>query len=57
MISTNKITTIFCVIDDFYKEFKPIVEKYSLKVHLSGVRNLKHFYLNYVKKYLQAEFP
>ncbi len=25
--------------------------------HLSGSRNLKHFYLHYVQKNLQAEFP
>ncbi len=33
MISVRKITTIFYIIDDFYKEFKPIVEKYSLKTN------------------------
>ncbi len=26
-------------------------------LHLSGTRNLKYFYLHYVQKYLQAEFP
>ncbi len=25
--------------------------------HLSGSRNLKHFYLHYVQKHLQSEFP
>jgi len=82
MISTDKITEIFVILDDFMKEFEKIKEGHILPentlikkrnrssklsesevmtilvlFHLSGVRNLKHFYLNYVCKHLTAEFP
>lgn len=82
MISTDKITEIFCLIDDFTKEFDQIIAKSSISednskkkrnrksklsqsevitilitYHLSGQKNLKHFYLYYVKVHLQKEFP
>ena len=82
MISTDKITEIFCVFDDFYIEFEKIIienavssscEKKTRKrtsklsqsevmcimilFHWSNARNLKHFYLFYVQKHLQSEFP
>ena len=45
-----------------YRERKPKMsysEVMSILVifHLSGTRNLKHFYLNYVCKHLRQEFP
>jgi len=80
MISTEKITTIFCSIDDFCLVFEPALKKKQLSTgkktrnrkfkmstseiltitvlfHLSGFRNFKHYYLFYVKKHLQKEFP
>jgi len=80
MISTNKVTSIFCSIDDFCKVFEPALRKKQLSTgkktrnrkfkmstsevltitvlfHLSGMRTFKHFYLFYVQKHLQKEFP
>lgn len=80
MISTDKITEIFCSIDDFCKVFEPALKQRTLTrgknkrnrsfkmstseiltitvlFHLSGHRTFKHFYLYYVKEYLQKEFP
>jgi len=80
MISTDKITAIFCSIDDFCKVFEPALKKKQLSTgkktrnrkfkmstseiltittlfHLSGIRTFKHFYLFYVQKHLQTEFP
>ena len=82
MISTDKITTIFCLIDDFCQEMDGFIDKKSLNgwsevkrrnkpcklsqsevitimvlFHKKGYRCLKHFYLYYVCKHMQSEFP
>lgn len=82
MISTDKITEIYVIIDDFRKEFATVLEGHVLNqesglkrrnkpsklsdsevmtiliaFHLSGFRNLKHYYLHYVCKHLKQEFP
>tara|TARA_R110002073_G_scaffold316502_1_gene489396 strand:+ start:212 stop:1117 length:906 start_codon:yes stop_codon:yes gene_type:complete len=80
MISKDKVTEIFCSIDDFCLVFEPALAKRQLSTgkktrkrkftmssseiititvlfHLSGVRTFKHFYLGYVQKHLQEEFP
>lgn len=75
----NKITEIFCSIDDFCKEFVPFWQKSLISngkkrirsskmslsevmtiqvlFHLSGYKTFKEFYLGYVSKHLQREFP
>lgn len=75
----DKITEIFCSIDDFCKEFVPFWQKSLISnskkrkrtckmslseimtiqvlFHLSGYRTFKEFYLGYVSKHLQKEFP
>ena len=75
----NKITEIFCSIDDFSKEFVPFWQKSLISnskkrnrsckmslseimtiqvlFHLYGYRTFKEFYLGYVSKHLQKEFP
>jgi len=80
MISIDKITKIFCSIDDFCNVFEPALNKrlissgkktrnrkfkmstseiltITVLFHLSGHRTFKHFYLFYVQKHLQSEFP
>ena len=82
MISYDKITEIYFIIDEFYKEFEKAKEGHILDVktglkrskrkqklsdsevicimvlfHLSNFKDLKHFYLFYVKKHLVREFP
>lgn len=79
MLSQDKITQIFCSIDDFCKEFVPNwenqllsngkkrIRKSSLSLsevitiqvlfHVSGYRNFKTFYLDYVCQFLSREFP
>ena len=82
MISIDKITEIFCYIDEFHKEFKQAQEGHLLEAstrvkkrnrksslsnsevmtimvlfHSGNFRNLKNFYLFYVKTHLQREFP
>lgn len=77
MISYSKITEIFCVIDEFCKEYDQIVEKslignrpkrapimsrseiltITVLFHLGGFRTFKHFYIFYVQKHMQNEFP
>jgi hypothetical protein len=79
---TDKITEIFCLVDDFCKEFDKAKEGHVLEstpakntrkrafkmsdsevitimilFHTGQFRNLKHFYINYVKLHLQSEFP
>ena len=77
MICFDKITDIFCIVDEFCVNFqdstssfiignkpkrKPrmstseIITIYML-FHLSGFRCFKHFYIFYVQKHLQSEFP
>jgi len=77
MIDFNKITDIFCVVDEFCNEFEKTTEPYllgkpskrppvmsksevisiCLLFHLSGFRCFKHFYMFYVQRHMQAEFP
>jgi hypothetical protein len=77
MISFDKITDLFCITDEFCKEFenfeknhfignkpkkKPLMSKSEVITiyylfHLSGFRCFKHFYLFYVQKHMQNEFP
>lgn len=76
-ITTDKITEIFYLTDEFCKQFaaelricklgnapkrKPLMsdsEVITLMTlfHSGSFRNMKHFYLHYVQKHLQAEFP
>ena len=80
MISTDKVTAIFCSIDDFCNVFEPALKKKQLSdgkktrkrkfrmstseimtitvlFHISGIRTFKHFYISYVQKHMQKEFP
>jgi hypothetical protein len=82
MISRDKITEIFFIIDEFSKVFDATTEKSSLisdsaiktrnrksklsqsevmtimvLFHYKQYRNLKHFYLYYVKVHMKNEFP
>jgi hypothetical protein len=82
MLSTNEVTEIFYLIDEFSKEFECSFSKYQLwenygkkrrnksnrlsnsevmtilvSFHLSGMRNLKLYYLFYVCKHLNNDFP
>lgn len=82
MISNDKITEIFFILDEFSKDFDKIISDHSLAenvakkarnrksalsnsevmtilvlFHYGGFKNLKHFYLFYVKKHMQSEFP
>ncbi len=77
MIDFNKISDIFCLIDEFCKDFdnttkgfifgkpskRPAVMSKSevisicMLFHLSGFRCFKHFYMFYVQRHMQAEFP
>ncbi|MGZ3767978.1 MAG: IS982 family transposase [Mucilaginibacter sp.] len=77
MIDFNKITDIFCVVDEFCNDFDKSTEPYllgkpskrppvmsksevisiCLLFHLSGFRCFKHFYMFYVQRHMQAEFP
>jgi len=77
MIDFNKITDIFCLVDEFCNDFDKTTEPYllgksskrpplmsksevisiCLLFHLSGFRCFKHFYMFYVQRHMQAEFP
>jgi hypothetical protein len=77
MIDYDKITEIFCLVDEFCQEFDtttqpfllgkpskrpPVMSKSEvimicLLFHLGGFRCFKHFYLYYVQRHMQAEFP
>lgn len=77
MIGFNKISDIFCLVDEFCKGFDkttapfllgkpskrpPVMSKSEvisvcLLFHLSGFRCFKHFYMFYVQRHMQAEFP
>ncbi len=77
MITIDKLSEIFCIVDEFCKEFERETGHFlignkskrsprgsSFKVititllfHLSGFRCFKHFYIFYVKKHMQSEFP
>lgn len=72
-----KITDLFCVVDEFCKEYDKIVDKsllgniskrplimsksevitISVLFHLRGFRTFKHFYIYFVQKHMQGEFP
>lgn len=77
MIIYSKITEIFCIVDEFCKEYDQVVDKRLLgnpakrplvmskseiitimiTFQLSGFRTFKHFYLYYLQKHMQKEFP
>jgi len=82
MITNDKITEIYCIVDEFCKDFEVAKEghvlmknnarKYKSRgntmsdsevitililFHSLAHRNLKHFYINHVQKYLTKEFP
>ncbi len=77
MIDFNKISDIFCLVDEFCKDFDettapfilgrpskrpPVMSKSEvisicMLFHLSGFRCFKHFYLFYVQRHMQGEFP
>jgi len=77
MITIDKITDIFCVVDEFCLKFdekvepltignkakkQPIMSKSEVIsiatiFHLGGFRCFKHFYIFYVQKHMQNEFP
>ena len=82
MISTDKITEIFYLTDEFYKELEKVTHGSALQMdlgtrtrnrrsklshsevmtilvlfHHKQFRNLKHFYLHYVKVHMKGEFP
>jgi hypothetical protein len=77
MIDFNKISDIFCLVDEFCKDFDettrpfilgmpskrpPVMSKSEvisicLLFHLSGFRCFKHFYMFYVQRHMQGEFP
>jgi hypothetical protein len=76
-LTSDKVTEIFYLVDEFCNEFqmaiepnllgnlakrKPIMSNSEvitimILFHSSGFRNIKHFYLNYVKRHLNNEFP
>lgn len=77
MIDYNKVTDIFCIVDEFCQNFKQSTQCFILGnkpkrppvmsdsevicililFHLGGFRCLKHFYIFYVQKHMQSEFP
>jgi len=76
-ITSDKVTDIFYLTDEFCNGFKTTLEAYMLGnppkkkpvmsdsevitimilFHSGNFRNMKHFYLFYVKKHMSAEFP
>lgn len=77
MIIYSKITEIFCLVDEFCKEYDQIVENHLLGnpskrpstmsksevitimilFQLSGFRTFKHFYIFYIQKHMENDFP
>jgi len=77
MICFDKVSEIFCIVDEFCKNFQEQTSGFLignkskrppkmscsevitiiLLFHLSGFRTFKHFYLFYVQKHMQNEFP
>nr|WP_243456719.1 IS982 family transposase [Polaribacter batillariae] len=77
MIIYSKITEIFCLVDEFCKEYDQIVSKHllgnpskrpsvmsnsevitiTILFQLSGFRTFKHFYVYYLQKHMQDDFP
>jgi Transposase DDE domain len=77
MINFDKVTDVFCLVDEFCNNFDnytkdfilgnpskrpPIMSKsevitITILFHLSGFRCFKHFYIYYVQKHMQDDFP
>jgi hypothetical protein len=77
MIDYDKITDIFCIVDEFCKDFDATTQPFLLGkpskrpptlskseiisicmlFHLSGFRCFKHFYIFYLQRHMQREFP
>lgn len=81
MIPDHKVTEIYFIIDEFFKEFDNIIRAHSLPdaktkkrnrkftmshsevmtilvlFHSASFKNLKSFYVFYVQKHMQKEFP
>ena len=77
MIIYSKITEIFCLVDEFCKEYDELVDKHllgnpskrpsimsksevitiTILFQLSGFRTFKHFYIYYLQKHMQDDFP
>ncbi len=77
MINFDKITDIFCTVDEFCIHFEKFTEPFLLAnppkrkpkmsnseiitimilFQLSGFRTFKHFYIYYVQKHMQEDFP
>lgn len=77
MIIYSKITEIFCIVDEFCKEYDQLVDKHllgnpskrpstmsksevitiTILFQLSGFRTFKHFYIYYLQKHMQDDFP
>lgn len=81
MIPNDKVTEIYFIIDEFFKEFDTIIREHSLEssktkkrnrkftmsesevmtilllFHFGAFKNLKSFYVFYVQKYMQKDFP
>jgi hypothetical protein len=81
MISDDKVTEIYFIIDEFFKEFDTIIREHSLDnpntkkrnrkftmsesevmtilllFHFGAFKNLKSFYVFYVQKHMQKDFP
>lgn len=77
MITFDKVTDIFCLVDEFCTNFdqttgafligkpskRPVTMSKSeiitivLLFHLSGFRCFKHFYIHYLQKHMERDFP
>ena len=81
MFPEHKVTEIYFIVDEFFKEFDKIIKEHSLQeaakrkrnrkfimsesevmtililFHFGAFRNLKSFYVFYVQKHMQADFP
>lgn len=81
MIPDHKVTEIYFIIDEFFKEFDKTIKEYSLPseqtkkrnrkftmsesevmtililFHSASFKNLKSFYVFYVQKHMQKDFP
>lgn len=77
MFDYSKITELFCIVDEFCKEYDHIVDRnllgntpkrppkmsksevitIAVLFHLGGFRTFKHFYVHYVQKHMEEEFP
>ena len=60
-ITKDKITEIFCIIDDFCQEYDKEIARMSICEpdgrNFNTFRNFKHYYLFYVKAHLHDLFP